>query len=397
MAKTPAGAGNWGSPSAISLDAFKAMIGQALDPAQVPHAVRIEGNVPVYDVGLGTAGPGNTILNEYGRRALMQEWAWVLKDGPGAVKIERAYRDTAPIDAATDIFNDIIAQEAEAGIGCGDHFAKAGTNARIWNALEKLCRADPEVFARYHGCEAIDAISEAWLGPWYQMTAQVNVVRPGGTAQSPHRDYHLGFMTALHAGEFPPHIHALSPMLTLQGGVAHADVPVEAGPTKLLPFSQAFGPGYLAAHQPEFAAVFEENFVQLPMQKGDLLFFNPALFHGAGENRTKDVQRMVNLFQVSSCMGRAMEVVDRDAMCRLLYPVVQSQLVKGQFFGNEMPAAINAAAEGYAFPTHLDTDPPKGGGAPESMLFLVRRALERGMIPEKFEAEMDKLAERRAG
>lgn len=32
-------------------------------------------------------------------------------------------------------------------------------------------------------------VSEAWLGPGYQLTAQVNVVRPGGKAQEPHRDY----------------------------------------------------------------------------------------------------------------------------------------------------------------------------------------------------------------
>lgn len=388
-------AGGWFDEGALDVEAFRALVGQTLDPARVPHACRVETNVPVYDVGIGTAGPGNTILNDYGKWALMQEWMWVLRDGPGALKIENAYADTGVIDAATEIFDKIIAQEAEAGLGGGDHFAKPGTNARIWNALEKLCRADPEVFARYHGCAAIDAVSEAWVGPWYQMTAQVNVVRPGGRAQTAHRDYHLGFMDKVHAGDFPPHIHELSPMLTLQGGVAHCDVPVEAGPTKLLPFSQGFVPGYMAFHEAAFAEVFEETFVQVPLAKGDLVFFNPALFHAAGDNRTRGVQRMVNLFQVSSCMGRAMEVVDRDAMCRMLYPVVQRMLVGGGFAPGGMDAAINAAAEGYAFPTHLDSDPPKGGRAPESMLFLFRRALEQGMTAEQFEAEMDKLKERR--
>ncbi len=383
-------AGGWFGRD-LDVAAFRALIGQALRPEQVPMAARIEANVPVYD------GNPSGALNGYDKWALMQEWMWVLRAGPGALKIENAYSDTGVIDAATAIFDKIIADEAEAGVGGGDHFAKAGTNARIWNALEKLCRADPEVFARYHGCAAIDAVSEAWVGPWYQMTAQVNVVRPGGKAQSAHRDYHLGFMQEVHAGEFPPHIHELSPMLTLQGGVAHCDVPVEAGPTKLLPFSQGFVPGYMAFHRPEFAEIFEKAFVQLPLVKGDLIFFNPALFHAAGDNRTKDVQRMVNLFQVSSCMGRAMEVVDRDAMCRMLYPVVQQMLVTGGFGPGGLEAAVNAAAEGYAFPTHLDRDPPKGGRAPESMLFLFRRAMERGMTAEAFEAEMDKLKERRRG
>nr|WP_224817030.1 phytanoyl-CoA dioxygenase family protein [Hasllibacter sp. MH4015] len=387
-------AGGWFGQD-LDVAAFRTLIGQSLDPASVPMAARIEGNVPVYDVSAGAADGG--ILNTYDKWALMREWMWVLRSGPGALKIENAYRDTGVIDAATEVFERIIAEEAEAGAGGGDHFAKAGTNARIWNALEKLCRADPEIFARYHGCAAIDAVSEAWVGPWYQMTAQVNVVRPGGRAQEAHRDYHLGFMDPVHAGEFPPHIHELSPMLTLQGGVAHCDVPLEAGPTKLLPFSQGFGPGYMAFHRPDFAEMFEAAHVQLPLSKGDLIFFNPAMFHAAGENRTGDVQRMVNLFQVSSCMGRAMEAVDRDAMCRLLYPVVQRMLVDLQFGPGEMEAAINAAAEGYAFPTHLDTDPPIGGRAPESMLFLFRRALEQAMSAEQFGAELDRLKERRAG
>ena len=38
-------------------------------------------------------------------------------------------------------------------------------------------------------------VSTAWLGPAYQVTSQVNVVRPGGVAQDPHRDYHLGFLS----------------------------------------------------------------------------------------------------------------------------------------------------------------------------------------------------------
>lgn len=385
----------WFDDADVSVEAFRALVGQSLAPTQVPHAARIEGNVPVYDVQAARADGG--LLLCHGRRALMAEWIWVLRDGPGVLKIENAYRDTGVIDAATQVFERIITQEAEAGHGGGDHFAKPGTNARIWNALEKLCRADPEVFARYHGCAALDAVSEAWLGPSYQMTAQINVVRPGGRAQVAHRDYHLGFMSEAEAGAFPPHVHAMSPLLTLQGGVAHGDVPIEAGPTKLLPFSQGFLPGYVAAHRAAFREIFEETYVQLPMVKGDLIFFNPALFHAAGDNRTADVQRMVNLFQVSSCMGRAMEAVDRDAMCRLLYPVVQRLLLAAQFAPGGKEAAINAAAEGYAFPTHLDHDPPRNGLAPESMLCLFRRAVEAGMVPEEFEAELDAVAVRRAG
>merc|ERR1712061_96122 len=101
------------------------------------------------------------------------------------------------------------------------------------------------------------------------------------------------------ASMFPQHAHSfLSPFLTLQGGVAHVDVSIEAGPTKLLPFSQQYKAGYVAWKRDDFRQVFEDNFIQLPLRKGDGVYFNPALFHAGGGNNTSGdagVNRMVNL------------------------------------------------------------------------------------------------------
>ena len=299
-----------------------------------------------------------------------------------------------PIDAATEVYQAIIADE-KAGGGGADHFAKAGANDRVWNSLGKLCVRDPETFARYFGNDAIAAVCEAWLGPVYQMTAQVNLVRPGGKAQTAHRDYHLGFQTEDVAIRFPAHAHDLSAVMTLQGAVAHCDMPVDSGPTKLLPFSQLFRPGYLAYRHADFAALFEERCIQLPLAKGDALFFNPALFHAGGENRTADVQRMANLLQVGSAMGRTLEAVDRTAMCRLLYPAIQRLRAAGQLDAVQTAAAIAACAEGYSFPTNLDTDPPLGGLAPETQAAIFARALREGMVPVQFNAALDALATRR--
>ena len=88
--------------------------------------------------------------------------------------------------------------------------------------------------------DMIALISRAWLGPGYQVTSQVNVVRPGGQAQDPHRDYHLGFLSNDVAAQYPTHVHLLSPVLTLQGAVAHSDMPVESGPTMYLPYSHQY-------------------------------------------------------------------------------------------------------------------------------------------------------------
>lgn len=378
-----------------SLDAFRALIAQSLSPDALRFASDVQKNVPIYDI----AALAGVLADPAQRRDLLGEWGWVLGRSAGVLVLKGAYADTRPLDAASAVFDRIIAEEKAASGAKADHFATAGANDRIWNSLQKLCLAAPETFARYFGNDAISAVCEAWLGPAYQMTAQVNLVRPGGKAQTAHRDYHLGFQTAETAARFPAHVHDLSAVLTLQGAIAHCDMPLESGPTKLLPFSQLFRPGYMAYRRADFSACFEENCVQLPLAKGDALFFNPALFHGAGDNVSADIQRMANLLQISSALGRAMEVIDRDAMCRALYPVLHGAAMPAPETDAqtdaETAAAIAACAEGYSFPTNLDNDPPVGGLAPETQAQLMHRALRDGLSPDAFNAALDAHTARR--
>lgn len=381
----------WLSAEAASFDAFRALVDRGTDPADWPQAARVEQRVPLYDGTAVRAAAGDPAR----RRGLMAEWARVFADGPGVLVITAAWADPAPIDRATALFETIIAEQHRSGAGGGDHFAKPGANDRIWNALQKHCLADPEGFALYYGNAAIAMASEAWLGPAYQMTAQVNRVNPGGAAQTAHRDYHLGFMTEAQAAAFPVQAHRLSPALTLQGAVAHGDMPVETGPTMLLPYSQRFLEGYLAFGRPAFQDWFAAHHVQLPLAKGDLVFFNPALMHGAGTNRSADRFRMANLLQVSSAFGRAMESLDRTAMSLALYPALASLRAAGRLSARECDDAIACAAEGYAFPTNLDRDPPLGGLAPKSPAAAMGEALAAGDSLESFRSRLAAMADRR--
>jgi ectoine hydroxylase-related dioxygenase (phytanoyl-CoA dioxygenase family) len=189
-------------------------------------------------------------------------------------------------------------------------------------------------------------------------------------------------------------VHRLSPVLTLQGAVAHADMPAETGPTMYLPHSQKYLPGYLAWRRPEFREYFEAHRVQLPLRKGDVVFFNPALFHAAGANRTSDVRRMASLLQVSSAFGRAMEAIDRAAMSVAVCPALQAMADDGA-----SPAAIAnviaACAEGYPFPANLDLDQPAGGLAPLTQADILARAVAEGWSRQQLEAELGAWSERR--
>ncbi|HWM57744.1 MAG TPA: phytanoyl-CoA dioxygenase family protein [Pseudonocardia sp.] len=353
------------------------------DAADYPHADTVIDEVLVYDAArLRAAEPAE----------VRAELARALADGPGIVVFRDAFPDRSVVDRATAAFEDLIAQQKAGGAVAGDHFAPPGANDRVWNALEKLAVAAPDVFVSYYANDIIALVATAWLGPGYQVTSQLNVVNPGGQAQVGHRDYHLGFLPNAMIEQYPAHVHRLSPVLTLQGAVAHSDMPVESGPTLYLPHSQRYEPGYLAANRPEFAEYFRQHHVQLPLQAGDAAFFNPAVIHGAGTNRSTDIRRMANLLQISSAFGRAMESVDRDRMCRALYPALRSAATAGTDVGH----AVAAAAEGYAFPTNLDRDPPVDGLAPPTQADLVRHALAQGWDAARFGAELTAHSARRA-
>lgn len=366
-----------------------ALTAQTVDPADFPLAAAVEKNVLIYDCN--AIRPA--IADAGKRRAVLAEWADALMDGPGVIVLKHAETDHAMLDRASGIFRALIDEQNRSGTGGGDHFAKPGANDRIWNSLEKHCLKDPENFAAYYANPMLALISESWLGPFYQMTAQLNVVNPGGASQSPHRDYHLGFQTAADIERYPLHVQKLSPVLTLQGAIAHVDAPLESGPTLLLPFSQKYDAGYLAMGRDDFRDFFAAHHVQLPLEKGDMLFFSPALLHAAGSNRSKDIKRMVNLFQVSSAYGRAMETVDRTTMAKALYPVLLK--AKGSMSAAEIGCAIASCAEGYPFPTNLDRDPPLGGLAPKSQAAFMHEALEAGLEPAAFNAALDAQALKR--
>jgi ectoine hydroxylase-related dioxygenase (phytanoyl-CoA dioxygenase family) len=374
----------WIDESECRLDDFRAQVSRDTDPADYPLAAGVRGNVLVYSA---------TVISHADRRGLQSELIRALADGPGVVVFEGAFSPDV-VDRASDAFFAIIAEQHAAGSAAGDHFGRPGANDRIWNAAQKLALHAPELFAEYYANDVLAVVCQAWLGPRYQVTSQVNVVNPGGKQQVPHRDYHLGFVPDEHLAQYPAHLHRTSPVLTLQGAVAHCDMPVESGPTMLLPYSQRFSGGYIAFNRPEFVDFFAEHHVQLPMAKGDAMFFNPALYHGAGSNVSTDIRRMANLLQISSPFGRAMEALDRAAMVRAIYPSLLAMKAAGRP-QRDLVNAVVATAEGYAFPTNLDRDQPIGSLAPPSQVDTVLAALDAGFSPEELDVALRDQEERR--
>ncbi|TGD90613.1 phytanoyl-CoA dioxygenase [Mycolicibacterium sp. CH28] len=374
----------WLTEPAFQLDDLHRLTerGTELDP--YPHAAEVRDNVLVY--------AANDLVGA-DRRSVQGEIITALADGPGVIVVADAFSH-AVVDAASAAFRSLITAQRRAGTAAGDHFGTADTHDRVWNAAQKLALHSPTTYADYYANDTLALVCQAWLGPRYQVTSQVNVVNPGAAGQVPHRDYHLGFVAPDQLTDYPAHVHRLSATLTLQGAVAHTDMPLESGPTMLLPYSHLFEGGYVAFHRPEFVDYFSTHHVQIPLRKGDAVFFNPALFHGAGSNTSADVRRMANLLQISSPFGRAMEALDHVAMVRAVYPALCAMKAAGRPQADLLNAVV-ATADGYPFPTNLDRDQPIGSLAPHTQVDLVLAALADGLTPDALDVALGDHNERR--
>ena len=103
---------------------FKAITARVVDMTDIPHASGAPKKVPLYDMNRLK----EMLAEPEQRRVLMVEWAKILLSGPGVFVLKSACTDLAAIDAATAVFNDVIAAE-KAGAG-GGYSAKARPNSR---------------------------------------------------------------------------------------------------------------------------------------------------------------------------------------------------------------------------------------------------------------------------
>lgn len=357
-------------PSLATLEFFCT---QRIQEEAYPLASCIQSNVPIYELsGLSHSAANVT-------EKLQDEWHHILLSGPGVLVLKDLFSDRALLTRVNEVFSSIIQSELQWSNGSskGDHFAASGKNSRIWNSFQKHGKSDPESFVQYYSNPWLALMCAAWLGPAYRITAQVNVVKPGGPAQVSHRDYHLGFQSTEQCAQYPKAIQIASQLLTLQGGVAHCDMPLESGPTRFLPFSQRFEEGFMAYRLPEFQNFFENKYIALPLRMGDAVFFNPAIFHAAGENRTANLERSANLLQVSSAFGKTMETIDSITLVAKCWDSLQAKH-RREGMTAEVTAFIAAVGEGYPFPLNLDNRAPAPGGmAPESEQDLLMRGLQR--------------------
>lgn len=369
----------------ISIEDFKAFCDQSVNISEYPLASEAVSNVLIYNqITLAAAAKRD-------KKAVLSELHRALSYGPGVFIVRGLYGDEESVDRTSRVFEEIMRAEAKAKIRA-NRFPQAGNNQRILQALQKLAAASPEAFVDYYANPMLNLICQAWLGPTWLMASQVHQVRPGSAVQLPQRDAHLSIQQSAFAAEFPIPVQLLSQYLTLRGVIAHTDVPLACGPMRLLPWSHQYELIYMAYHRADFSEYFAEHFVQVPLNKGDGLFFNPALFHTEGNNATTDRVRTANLLQVSSAFCVPREEIDHEQILHNIYPLLKNSTLTA----DALDSVINTAARGYAFPSNFDAEPSLGTREPKNQQALVREALSNAWSLEKFQHKLAENSEKRA-
>ena len=176
-------------PNELDFNEFVAICSDPTGGVAMPHADEVVRGIPIYDGDrLRSASQNNASV-------LKQELATVFGAGAGVIAIRNAWNDAPTLEAMTNVLLQIVERERADKADSFDHFAASGANSRAWDTLGKAAKLDPATYVAYYANPVLTLVSESWLGPAFQLTAQVNIVHPTGAAQSPHRDYHLGFLS----------------------------------------------------------------------------------------------------------------------------------------------------------------------------------------------------------
>lgn len=158
----------------------------------------------------------------------------------------------------------------------------------------------------------------------------------------------LSHVPTEHIPSYPIMSQMASQLQTLQGAVAHTDMPLECGPTRLAPFSHQFQKGYMALKNPEYISIVDKYMSQLPLKRGDAIIFNPACFHQPGINTTENA-REACLFQIANTWTVHMVLIDRKEMAKSVWPVMKRWAKQA-----EKPGQINGGGKPHKTQHQLD-------------------------------------------
>ena len=90
-----------------------------------------------------------------------------------------------------------------------------------------------------------------------------------------------------------------------------------------------------------------------------------------------------------------MESVNRQAMIEKVYPILLDRTKQDGISTRAVRDIVAAVADGYSFPTNLDSDPPIGGNVPFTAQQMMHQALQEHWTPQQLKEELILYARKR--
>ena len=299
-------------------------------------------------------------MNKFNREVILKlapdEIVNILKDREGFFIVKDAF-DPKLIDSNRESYYEILSKEK------WDHSRVKGTGKRIWRSLEKLALMDPHGWIYFYCNSALDHVFEAWLGPLYQLTAQINIINQDHKNLPVHFDYHFGMLRKDLQNKFPDTQKYMNQFMTLQAIVPHSNMNFENGGTRIYSGSQKSFVENFNLTEKEVESLFCKNAICPNLNIGDVLFLNSSLLHAGGVNKTSE-DRIALLIQASSAFGIPMEQNDYNLIHDVIFENVCELYKEGKLAFEDGIRAIRNSSSSYLFPVNFDEISPRHGILP---------------------------------
>lgn len=90
-----------------------------------------------------------------------------------------------------------------------------------------------------------------------------------------------------------------------------------------------------------------------------------------------------------------MESINRQIMTEKVYPILLDKIKQDVISPRTVRDIIAAVADGYSFPTNLDSDPPVGGNVPQTAQQMMHQALQEQWTLQRLRSELSLYVEKR--
>lgn len=190
----------------------------------------------------------------------------------------------------------------------------------INDLIGRMSETDPELLMEIITNEKLLLFSDLLLGMSKYGSLTGHIISGGGDRQKTHVDYpvHIG------SGPFWENsidkfkslttryqLNNILPFYSIQILVACCDMDISNGSTEVIPCSHLIPDIDLSLHNKEVYDYLENLFVNVKLEKRDILIFNRGICHRGGKNTTQ-TPRNSFIFQLVWLWGVCQEIIDYD-------------------------------------------------------------------------------------